>query len=228
VSSNQPPSETTANTRSSQSAGPQKPAITPLQAVLELARRGRQEILPKLRAALDEHPEIWQHYGDLGGLTEQAWLEQISGPDLCMRESMRFRLEALKKDLAGPSPSPLESLLIQRAAVCWLQASHADFIEATTLGSQSIALAQLRLKRMESSQRRLLHAIKTLAMVHRLGADLHVEVRHTGAEPAAVDVIRDSMRSPACDHASGPVNRDERLGRLFDPTQGAVTEGVTA
>ena len=40
-------------------------AMTPLDATLMSARRGDKTILPLLRQFLDEHPELWQHFGDL-------------------------------------------------------------------------------------------------------------------------------------------------------------------
>jgi hypothetical protein len=177
---------------------------------------------------LDEFPEIWQHYGDLGGLCEQAWVEQISGPDLRLRESLRYKLNAFKKGLAGPTPSPMETLLVERAAICWLQTAHADLLEASAT-SLSTALAQLRLRRMDCMQRRLLHALKTLAMVHRLGADLHVEVRHIGAEPAAGDVAADPS---SCASARGSAGRSSleglRIGRLFEPAEAEEIEAAVA
>ena len=52
-----------------------KPNVTPLQATLILARRGNKKVLPQLRRALDEHPELWKHYGSLT-LQAQEKLDQ--------------------------------------------------------------------------------------------------------------------------------------------------------
>jgi hypothetical protein len=90
--------------------------------------------LPELRRALDLHPEIWRRVGDLAARAEQLWVELIAGPDVLAREALLHHLEALKVELAGPSPSPLERLLVERVAACWLQINHADAAAALAKG----------------------------------------------------------------------------------------------
>jgi hypothetical protein len=71
----------------------------------------------------------------------------------------------LRAELAGPNPSPLERLLVERIAICWLQSYHADQRHASaTSWTTSLNYAQ----EAERAQRRLESAIRTLATVRRL------------------------------------------------------------
>jgi hypothetical protein len=49
------------------------PDVSPLEATILLARRGKKEILPILRRTLDEHPELWQHFGNLAIQSQEGW-----------------------------------------------------------------------------------------------------------------------------------------------------------
>jgi hypothetical protein len=68
---------------------------------------------------------------------------------------------------AGPTPSPLESLLIERIAACWIQIGHAD---AAAAQSRDVSIQQANFvrKRQDSAHRRYLTAVGALAMSRRL------------------------------------------------------------
>ena len=87
--------------------------VTPLQATIELAKRGRKELLPQLRQFLDEQPELWEYYGNVARQAQANWLKLIGGTNLYMQETMTRFAEAQRADLAGPDASPLERLMIQ-------------------------------------------------------------------------------------------------------------------
>jgi hypothetical protein len=71
----------------------------------------------------------------------------------------------LRTQLAGPSPTPLERLLVEVIISNWLQTHFADAAYAQA-GTQTTpaALRELQ-KRQDSSQRRHMAAIKQLALV---------------------------------------------------------------
>lgn len=168
--------------------GPQTQAPRPsrLQAVLARANSGDQTVLPELKQALDEHPSIWQDCYQLVSMTEQAWLDKITGKNLLLSQSIRRHVEKLKLDLAGPSPSPLEKLLAERIAACWLGVHHAEFDEAAGDSSGGGKVAQMRLKRLDAANKRFLAATKALAVTRRLTAGLKIEIRHTHGSPSEV------------------------------------------
>ena len=144
-----------------------EPTEEQVQEVLERARMGDPDSLPELREVLDRYPEVWRHHGDLVAYAQQSWVDLIGGEDLPIKESLGRQLAAMKADLAGPDPSPLEVLLVERIVACWLQLSYADASSARASGL-SIRLADFGLRRQDSAQRRYLMAIASLAMTRRL------------------------------------------------------------
>ena len=97
-----------------------------LREVLERAEQGDRSALPELRRLLDANPRAWQAWGDVAALAEAAGIDLAAGPNLVLKESLARKLAALKAELAGPAPSALERLLIERAVVCWMQAAYGD------------------------------------------------------------------------------------------------------
>jgi hypothetical protein len=134
-----------------------------LEALVERANRADTGALAELRAYLDRHPEIWQTCGDLSKCAERAWLELLSGEALAA-ESIKRHIEQLRADLAGSHPTAMELLLVNRAVMCYLAVQHAELVSART-DTASTAQSALRLKRCESAQRRLLAALRMLALL---------------------------------------------------------------
>jgi hypothetical protein len=116
---------------------------------------------------LNKHPEMWFEYGDLARRAKAAWLYLIAGEDLLLRESVSQHLEAMEADLGLAEASPLERLLIERITTCWLQTHYAEAAFIQVEGTNGTAPDRL-LKRRDQAQRRLLAAIKQLALVRKL------------------------------------------------------------
>jgi len=138
-----------------------------LQSLVKRAEQGDESALPELRAALDANPWIWERYGDLARQSQAAWLQLIAGTNLLLRESVERKAEQLRAELAGPGPSPLEKLLVERVIACWLQVQYADAAYAQLQGP-SPGQHTAALKRQAGAQQRYLFAIKTLATVRKL------------------------------------------------------------
>src|SRR5262245_9708103 len=86
-----------------------------------------------------------------------------------MHESVRRQIAKLKGDLLGPHPTPMERLLVEQATTTYLAVQHAEMALAAP-GSTSPAQAAMRLRRAESSQKRYLAALKTLARLRATAA----------------------------------------------------------
>jgi hypothetical protein len=138
-----------------------------IQRQLERARGGDASELAALRETLDRHPAIWQAFGDLAAHARDAWINLIGGVDLALKESLGRQVQAMKTDLAGPDPSPLETLLVERIVACWLQMGYSDAV-AAGVGNISIQQANYNRKRQDSAHRRYLTAVGTLTMTRRL------------------------------------------------------------
>jgi hypothetical protein len=134
---------------------------------LKRAQAGDLAVLPALCQVLADNPQLWKGYGDLAAQAEGALIRLAAGSNLLLSESLIRKLAALKEELGGESPSPLERLLIERVTACWLQVAYYD-----TLLAQARESSPARLKMLQGLQdaahRRHLSAIKTLATVRKL------------------------------------------------------------
>jgi hypothetical protein len=140
-----------------------------LTALVERAAKGDQSALPAVREMLDRLPRLWQEAGDLARHAEEAIAKVITGDDAYFREALCRKVEALRSELAGPDCTPLERVLVDRVVVCWLHANYADAIYAQSMGDCSFQLVDYRQRRQDRTHRRLLSAVRTLALVRRLG-----------------------------------------------------------
>lgn len=145
-------------------------SIEDMQRLLLRAQSGDLSSLPDLRTLLDNRRDLWERVGDLADHAELTLLRLIANQDLFFMESVKHKLTELKAELAGPTPTPLEKLLVDRIGVCWLQVHHADLDAANARvkdqGATCVSLyAQ---KRLDSVHKRYLFAVKQLAVVRKL------------------------------------------------------------
>ena len=146
----------------------QEEILERLQQLVRRAEGGDETALPELRVALDANPWCWQRYGDLAQQSMAAWLQLIAGPNLLLQESTRRKAEQLRAELAGPKPSPVERLLVERIVSCWLQTNYADSAYAQLSKGTNPAQHTAALQRQNSAQQRYLQAVKALATVRKL------------------------------------------------------------
>lgn len=137
------------------------PDLVALQQLVARAQAGDDSVLPELKACLAKHPELWHYCGDIAQGAIEALLNLVAGKDLLVRESVLLRMDEIRKTLAGPTPTPLETLLIDRIVVSWLQTAFCDL--------QHVSSSQEHhRRRLDSAHRRYLQAIKALATVKKL------------------------------------------------------------
>ena len=121
----------------------------------------------KLRESLDATPGAWERAGDLAAHAEREWLELIAGPEDVFKEALSRKAQALRLDVAGPDPTPIETLLAGRIVANWLQVHYAE-ASAARLRDGPLRHAEFAQKRMDAAQRRYLAAIAALAGIRRL------------------------------------------------------------
>lgn len=166
--------------------------------LVERARGGDKIGLEQLREMFDKHPEVWRQYGDLAHHISGQFIEQISGTDQALSESLARRVAELKAKLTGESATPLEQLLIERITSSWLVACYAEAALASQ-GEVSLRQAAFNTKRVDQAHRRHLAAVKALATVRKL-------LPREGASPVAGNVGKANTktdRKPA--HNSIPI-----------------------
>jgi hypothetical protein len=138
-----------------------------LARLLKRAEQGDHAVLPSLREALDADARLWRHYGDLAAQAEASLILLAAGKNLLLAESLQRKLKALKDELGGESPSPLDRLLVERVTATWLQTAYYDGLLTQAKGA-SEAQAKMLQRMQDAAHRRHLSAVKTLATVRKL------------------------------------------------------------
>ena len=92
----------------------------------------------------------------------------MSGNDLVSKEILTNQIAVLKKQIAGPTPTPLEQLLADRIVVCWLQVQQAELRAANRLENNGWVLSNAEENRLDKVNKRFLAAVKSLAQVRKL------------------------------------------------------------
>jgi hypothetical protein len=118
-------------------------------------------------------------FGNVAQRAESALIRRYAGENLAVREGLSRKLASLRSELAGPTPAPLERLLVERVAACWL---HLYDLEASYAGKDSMPLevAAYYQRSIDRAHKRYLSAIKTLALVRKLALPVLVKVSAVG------------------------------------------------
>jgi hypothetical protein len=121
--------------------------------------------------------------------TLEPIIDQIAGGNKLMRQIVANEAETRRKTLAGPNPSPLETLLIERIVACGLQvAQYERLIEINSSKGVGLDQAAWMHKKADMANRRYLSAIKALAQVRRLQVPMNVQVNVATAGGQQVNV----------------------------------------
>jgi hypothetical protein len=163
------------------------------------AQAGDKEAAMVIRDFLADRPGLVRAcHGDLAETVTNWMVGTFCGKDLVRTEAIRARLNEMENDLAGPAPTPLESLLVQRVLICWLRLHLAEF-NAGTCGTDSTTEAFQR--QLERANRLFQSSVKMLATVRRMAMPILVGVNVTAGtlsgqgEPALPLKIRGTART---------------------------------
>jgi hypothetical protein len=143
------------------------PAAAELRALVQAAQAGDPSALPRIREILDQRPEVWHHVGDLATLAERAWIAVLAADHAVAVEFLKRTITEMKTDLTGDNATRVERLLVDQVIACWMEVSYLETVAADP-GRSSLDQADIRLKRLESAQRRYLSALKALTSVRTL------------------------------------------------------------
>jgi hypothetical protein len=144
--------------------------VEKLQDLLRLAEQGQEDAVPEIRQILNEHPDLAWRYVDVAQSAEDALIEKMTREeDLATKEIMRCQLEAMREQIAGENPSPLERLLAERIVATWLQIQLFEGLYTSGMSkSMTIAQGSFHQKRLDQTYRRHLSAIRALAQMRKL------------------------------------------------------------
>jgi hypothetical protein len=136
--------------------------------LLERAKAGDESVTEQVRELMMICPEFAESLGgDLEQITERLLSTAVAGEDIPFREAIKHKMKVLRRDLAGPTTTPIEKLLIDRIVICWLQVQMADIAQAK-VEAQTMALERFQLRRQDSANRRYLAAIRSLATIRKM------------------------------------------------------------
>lgn len=137
-----------------------------LEGLLRKSQVGDGKALSELVERYGDRADFWRQVGDYAGLVEKRLLESQAGSNLLFREGVERRLKEMRTELAGPTPTLLELMLVERVTACWLQVQIAELLY--NRGGVSFEQAEHDQKVLDRAHKRHLSAIKTLATVRRL------------------------------------------------------------
>ena len=140
---------------------------------LERAAKGDASALPAVREYLGSLGPGYVEVLNLARTSVRTQIKRIVGEENHFaQEVLRRKASALREEVAGPDPPPLERLLAERVVMCWLQLHYAEQKYAeVALEDASIVdwtREEWHQKRISRLQNRYLGAIKGLAQVRRL------------------------------------------------------------
>ena len=165
-----------------------------LLALTNRAQKGDKTALPALRELLKEPAYVDALGGNLAKQAQFTLINKFSGQNLLYKESLTRKLDLLRNELAGNSPTPLELLLVERIISCWLHLHHLEVIYAGK-ESMSLELGSYYQRSISSAQKRYLAAIKTLALVRKMAVPvLQVNIARKQVNVAGASVAADSER----------------------------------
>jgi hypothetical protein len=130
------------------------------------AQRGNPAGLPRIKEILDQNEAAWRRLGDLGGLAERAWIDVLSLKNPVVAESLSRTLAAMRLELGGETPSPIEKLLVDQIVVSWLEVNCFELEGAAQANGSAKSLSKGN-ARLESAQRRYLAGMKMITDIRR-------------------------------------------------------------
>ena len=105
---------------------------------------------------------------DIAFQAEYSFIKSFAGDDELVKAMQAARLQLMREELAGDNPTPLEKLLAERIALCWLHLNICEITLAQKGHDMTLTVAAYQQKRLDRAHKRYLSAIKALAQVRKL------------------------------------------------------------
>jgi hypothetical protein len=174
-----------------------------LRNLLERAQSGDESTVPVLRELLKVASGTNLFGGDLARQAERSLIEAAAGKNVAVREALNRKLELLRAELAGPNPTPVEKLLVERVVACWLQVQDAD-IRYAQAKNLAMTWGDYYQRRMDRAHKRYLAAIKTLAVVRKLAVPvLKVNIAKKQVNVAGLSLADPERDCPGREQTAG-------------------------
>jgi len=138
------------------------------KAFLKRTHAGDETTLPVVRKLLENPAYIAAFGGELAEQVVHSFAGAMGGKNLSFREAVLRKRGVMRAELLGDNSTPIERLLVERIAACWLQVQDAEMRYAQNQGNLSISQAEYHQRRMDAANRRFLAAVKALALARKL------------------------------------------------------------
>ena len=141
-------------------------SVNPPLSVIRRAANGDESAIVELREVL-ENREVADLLGNLSRRIEGQLIESVAKNDPLLREALPMKLQHMRREIAGPNPTPLELQLVERVVLCWLTLHEIEhrFNQMKELPPKQAEAWQ---RRIDQAHRRYLAAVKMLATVRKL------------------------------------------------------------
>jgi hypothetical protein len=150
-----------------------------LEALSDKAEAGDGEARKELRRLVrSSSPEVIGRAADIGRRAARTLVRTAAGGEALTEEALYAKLDAMRVEIAGENPTPLEVLLTERVVLLWMLTALLEALlsaqyrrnvgDAPERLPPSYLLQQSRI--LEAATRRYLAAIRELARVRKLQA----------------------------------------------------------
>jgi hypothetical protein len=157
-----------------------KARLAELESLSQKAEAGDKEARKELRRLVcSSSSEVIERASDIGRKAGHMLVRTVAGGDLLVQEALYAKLDAMRQEIAGENPTPLEVLLTERVVSLSMLTALLEtliagqYSKATVSKGKSLApsyiIQQSRI--LESASRRYLAAIRELARVRKLQAN---------------------------------------------------------
>jgi hypothetical protein len=149
-----------------------------LRELVTKAETGNKEGVPEIWRILKESSELAWRIMDYGKLAEWHFVERMTkDKDFGSKELLKRQLAAMREEIAGENPSPLERLLAERVVATWLQVQLFEGLYAAGMyQSMSVNQGSYQQKRLDRAYRNHLSAIRTLAQIRKMGPAVQINI----------------------------------------------------
>lgn len=144
---------------------------------LAIGKPAKSDAVMKLKLYARDHPQVFDDVSLFAKSTLTAVAESASDTETT-RLQMLGEVKALRKRLGVAEATPLEQLLIEDVAICWLRMHVTEQLYTSNCASPGMGIANLEFwdRRLASARRRYLSSIESLARVRGLLSRAGVQI----------------------------------------------------
>ena len=131
--------------------------------ICQRANKGNARAREVLKKRLDHHPELVSGVGSLARAAELEIIKVATCDEWFVGEAVKREMARMRRDLAGPNPTPLETMAVERVVATWLMLQYTEmrFLQA----QKDLGWARYWLRRQEQADKLYRAAIGSLVLI---------------------------------------------------------------